>query len=260
MIDLLKAKRAFKAYVENYDIENPNIALKISHTYRTMEVARKIAEDLGLNEENIKLAELIGLLHDIGRFEQIKRYNTFSDRKSIDHGDFGVELLFEQGLIKNFIEDRSYDKIIYLAVKNHNKFKIQEGLNEEELLHCKIIRDADKTDIFVVCVEDTKKEEGDVYNYKEIGKQKISEELIKACRENKQIDRKYIVTEIDDYINNIFFLYDYNFLTGLKIIKENQYIEKLIEAVNIHEETKKQFDEILQIANRYIEKRIEEGC
>ncbi len=260
MIDILEAKKAFKEYVNNYDIKNIKIERKIAHTHRTVEVAKKIVEELQLDEENKKLAELIALLHDIGRFEQVKRYNTYVDKNSVDHGDLGVEILFEQGLIKKFVEDRKYDKIIYLAIKNHNKFRIQEGLNEQELLHCKIIRDADKTDIFVAFLEETNKDGGTLYDYKEIGKQKLSEALLQGLREYKQVERKYMENEIDDYINTITFLFDYNFSTGLRIIKENNYIEKMINAINIHEETKEQFNEILNIANTYIEKRIEKGC
>lgn len=259
MIDILKAKKVFKEYVRDYDIENKRIAIKIAHIYRTVEVAKKIAEDLKLDEENSKLAELIALLHDIGRFEQVRRFDTFVDRKSIDHGDLGVEILFEQGLINKFIDDRKYDRIIYLAVKNHNKFRLSKDLSEQELLHCKIVRDADKTDIFVCFIEDTKNNKG-LYDYKTIGKQKISEQLLDGLREYKQVDRKYMENDIDDYLNTISFLFDYNFPTGLRIIKENKYIEQMIGRINIHEETKAQFDEIINIANTYIEKRIREGC
>ena len=36
---------------------------------------------------------VIGLLHDIGRFEQEAQYHTFNDFKSMDHGDYGAEYL-----------------------------------------------------------------------------------------------------------------------------------------------------------------------
>lgn len=37
---------------------------------------------------------------------------------------------------------------------NHNKFEIEENLNDMELLHCKIIRNADKLDNFRVKQDD----------------------------------------------------------------------------------------------------------
>ena len=89
MIDIQNAKKVFKEYVSNYDINDGKIALKYNHILRVAEIAKKIATDLELSEEDILLAELIGIFHDIGRFEQVKRFNTFVDRDSINHGEYG---------------------------------------------------------------------------------------------------------------------------------------------------------------------------
>lgn len=260
MIDMKRASMAFREYVKPYDITNGKIELKIKHTYRTVEVAKEIAKDLKLNEEQTLLAELIALLHDIGRFEQLRMYNTFKDRDSIDHADLGVEILFEDGVIRNFIEDTRYDDIIYKAVKNHNKFKIEEGLDEETLLQCKIVRDADKTDIFAILVSDIEKDENILYNYEEVAKQTVTPEIMEKFENYEQTDRHDFKNEIDDYINIISFLFDYNFITGLKVILENNYIERIMKPVCICEETKEQMEKIIKIANTYINKRIEKGC
>lgn len=44
-------------------------------------------------------------------FEQIKRFNSFDDR-NIDHAKLGVQVLFKEGMIRNFIDDDQYDEII----------------------------------------------------------------------------------------------------------------------------------------------------
>lgn len=255
-----RASMAFSEYVKPYDITNEKIELKIKHTFRTVEEAKRIAKDLKLNEEQILLAELIALLHDIGRFEQVRIYNTFKDRDSIDHADLGVKLLFEDGLIRKFISETKYDDIIYKAIKNHNKFKIQDGLNEEELLQARIVRDADKTDIFAIFVSDIEQGKNVLYNYKEIAKQNITPQIIEAFKQYKQSNRNDFKKEIDDYINIISFIFDYNFITGLKEIKENKYIERTMKPICICEETEEQMEEIIKIANKYINERIEKGC
>lgn len=260
MIDIEKAKNAFKEYVKPYDVTNGKIALKIGHTYRTVEVANKIAKELGLNEEQILLSQLIGLLHDIGRFEQLRIYNTFRDKDSIDHANFGVKILFEDGLIRNFITETKYDDIIYKAIKNHNKFKIEDGLSAEELLQAKIIRDADKTDIFAVFVLDIEQGKDVLYNYKEVAKQIVSPKIMEDFRNYRQSNRDNFIREIDDYINIIAFIFDYNFVTGLKILKENNYIERTMKPICIQKDTKNQMQEIIKIANNYINERIEKGC
>lgn len=255
-----KASMAFNEYVKPYDISNGKIALKIRHTYRTVGVAKKIAQDLKLSEEQTLLAQLIALLHDIGRFEQVRIYNTFTDRKSIDHGDLGVKILFEDGFIRNFIEEKNYDDIIYKAIKNHNKFKIQEGLNKEELLQARIIRDADKTDIFAAFIEDIEEKREVLYNYREVARQMITPQVMTDFREYRQSNRNRLDRDIDNYINIISFIFDYNFLTGLKIIKENNYINRIMKPICICEETQEQMEEIITIANTYIDARIKKGC
>lgn len=260
MIDIKQASMAFKEYVMPYDITNPKIELKIKHTFRTVEVAKKIAKDLNLNEEQILLAQLISLLHDIGRFEQIRIYNTFTDKDSIDHADLGVKILFKDGLIRKFIKETKYDDIIYKAVKNHNKFKIEEGLSKEELLQAKIVRDADKTDIFAVFVDDIEKNRDVLYNYKEMAKQRISPKIMQDFEKYQQSNRDLFVRDIDGYINIISFIFDYNFLTGLKIIQENKYIERTMKPICIYDDTKEQMQKVIDIANTYIEERINKGC
>ena len=126
-IDILKAKKVFKQYVEKYNPEDEKIKIKIAHIERVSQIAKKLAEQLNLDEEDIELAELIGLLHDIGRFEQARVYKTFRDKDSINHGEYGVKILFDNGLIREFIATDRFDEIIKLAILNHNRADIEKG-------------------------------------------------------------------------------------------------------------------------------------
>ena len=92
----------FNEYVNNYDIENPKIKLKYDHSIRVMELSLKYAKKLNFSQEDINLAYMIGLLHDIGRFEQAKRFDNFVELETIDHADLGCKILFEENLIKKF--------------------------------------------------------------------------------------------------------------------------------------------------------------
>lgn len=231
MINLSQAKEKFEKYVKTYGRNNVKICRKIEHSYRVIEVAEQIAKTLKLEEEDLELAKLIGLLHDIGRFEQIRIYDTFSDKDSIDHADFGVKILFEDGLIRKFIEDDKYDNIIYKAIKNHNKYAIEDGLDEKKLLHAKIIRDADKTDIYEVYIRDIESNENAIFNYDNISKEKINDKVLETVKEHKLVDRYYTVNEADRYVAALAFIFDFNFKKGLELVKERQYITKLINRV-----------------------------
>lgn len=255
MIDKIKAKMEFKKYVVPYDVNNPKIAIKIAHTYRTADIAEQIAKSLNIGEEDIQLAWLIGLLHDIGRFEQLRIYDTFNDSISIDHGDFGVKLLFTDGLIYQFIEDRKYDQIIYKAIKNHNKYKIEEGLNEKELLHAKIIKDADKTDIFAIHVMDIEDKNNVLYHEEEIKKEIVTPKILENYISHELANWANERNEVDHLVTIISFIYDYNYPKGLEIIKENHYIERILKLLEGCEATKEQTELIKKTALDFLNHR-----
>ena len=137
---------SFDKYVSTYDMNDPDINYKYYHSYRVMNNMELIATKLNLSKEDIHLAKVIGLLHDIGRFEQDKLYDSFKDH-SFDHGDYGVKVLKENKFLDNFNITKEDYEVVYKAIKNHNKFAIEENLNERELIFTKMIRDADKIDI-----------------------------------------------------------------------------------------------------------------
>lgn len=255
MIDFIKAEKMFKEYLKDYDIEDGNIKLKVVHTYEVVNKSQYIAEKLGLDEENIQLAKLIALLHDIGRFEQVKQTRDFLDSTGFDHADYGIEVLFEKNLIRKFIIDDKYDKIIEKAIYNHNKYKIGEGLKEKELLHCQIIRDADKLDNFRV-----KEKENfinifpSLYDSETINYEIISPKVYEDFMNHKCIllsDRK---TQIDFWICVIAFIFDLNFDVSLEYIKEKRYIDILVDRIEYkNEDTKQKMEEIRKTAKKYLE-------
>ena len=248
MIDINKAREVFKNYVQKYNAENPKIALKIAHSYRVQELSKTIAENLKLDKEQIDLAELIGLLHDIGRFEQVKRYDTFEDRFSVNHAELGVEILKENNFLSEFCKDEKHHKTIYTAISNHNKFKIEEGLYEEDLIQAKIIRDADKIDIFNVL---GKEKFETVYNQKEITNDYISDKVLEDFLQGKQTERKYFKTNMDNWISDIGMIFDLNFNISFKILKEKDYINKMMDRTKI-----KEMENIRKFVNDYIEDKI----
>lgn len=248
MINLEKAKQEFKRYVENYNPKDEKIKIKITHIERVAEISKKIAQNLKLDEEEIKLAELIGLLHDIGRFEQIRLYHTFSDKDSINHGEFAVKILFEDGLIREFIETDKYDKIIKLAIINHNRTYIEEGLTEREILHAKIIRDADKTDIYSVLISANKKT---IWGKDDLSNDKISDEIYREYIEEKRIDYRQRKTCVDTLVCHFNYVFDLNFKSTKQIIKQNKYIDKLYKRFKFEDkETMERFNNIYKLAKQ----------
>ena len=257
MIDFEFAMKYFKEYLNNFDHENGKIDLKIRHTYGVVRASEYIANKLKLSDEEIELAKLIALLHDIGRFEQVKQFNSFIDIKSIDHALLGIDILFQQNLIRNFVEDNQYDNIIYKAILNHNKYEIEKGLDDIELMYAKIIRDADKIDIFRVKVEEDFANIIDNTNREILENDTLSENIYNDFMNSRLIvdgDRK---TDLDIWTSHIAYIFDFNFKFGLEYIKENDYINMIINRLDYKKnETKQKMENIRKHAIEYIDNRL----
>lgn len=233
IVNLEKAKTEFLKYTENYDLTNENIRRKQGHSIRVMNISKQIAVELNLSDDQIQIAALIGLLHDIARFEQYTQYQTYNDNRSFDHGDYGVEILNKD--MRKYIKTDKYDKLIKIAIKNHNKFEIEEGLNEEESLFAKIIRDADKIDILYEAVSMFWNGEE-----KDINNTEISSKVMEKIEERELIkrDKNKAFCGIDKVMSVLAFIFDINYKPSFKIIKENDYINKIIDRFEFKEKEK----------------------
>lgn len=254
-----KAKNRFEKFIsDNYDLNDDRISGKLDHTYNVVKMAQYIADDLKLNSEDRELAKLIALLHDIGRFDQAKEFGSFrEDINSIDHAALGIKILFENSFIKEFINDRRFDNVIKQAIANHSRYKLDErGLTDREILHCKLIRDADKVDSFRV------KSFSDIYSMANINQAEMENSIISDNIFNDFMSAKTILstdrkTAADIWLSYIAFIFDFNFISGLKYIREKNYINILVDRFDFkNADTKEKFEIIRNYALDYIDKRI----
>lgn len=257
MIDIENVKKVFDEYVSNFNPNDGKIKLKIDHIKRVADVSKMLAVNLNLNEEQILLAEIIGFFHDLGRFKQVELYNTFNDRISANHAELSVNVLFEDNLIEKFKIDESYFNIIKIAILNHNKNKIDEGLNDEELLFSKIIRDADKLDIFyTICHYDFES----FLFYHDFKCCKINDAIMQQFFNYSLIDYNNLKCSADQLITFYAFIYDFNFKFSLEYLKSKKYFELFADRIREkfgNGELIKQIDEIVKFANKYLNLKTE---
>lgn len=255
MIDIENAKISFEKFIDQYQEKNhPGFNLKVTHIYHVAKNAKKIATELNLSKEDIALAELIGLLHDIGRFEEIKQLNQFNSVK-FDHASFGVRMLFKDQLIREFIENDHYDEIIKNAIDNHSRLSIKEGLDDRSLLHVRIIRDADKLDNFRVKKEESIQSmyHGIIQSKEEVENSAISNKVYETIKKKKCIDIHDRKTSLDYFICVLAFVFDLNFEISRRIVKQNHYIDHLIDQFEYkNNDTKRKMDEIKKILNDFL--------
>ncbi|MBR3026092.1 MAG: HD domain-containing protein [Oscillospiraceae bacterium] len=231
-----KAEQVFRSYTDNYDSSDVKIKLKIYHTFRVAEIADRIAEGIGADRD---FAWLSGLLHDIGRFEQVKRYGTFYDAVSIDHAELSADILFKDGLFAEFekalFSDTGSDEIIFLnedkkklletVIRLHNKLTVPDGLDEETLMYTRILRDADKADIFRVLTEPPY----DGRNERIINSAvPASEKVMSLVMERRCVPRGITETEFESLVSHCCMAFELEYKVSRDIVAKQGYLDVLM--------------------------------
>lgn len=214
--------KIFKEYVlSNYDINNPDIKRKYIHSIKTAALSKEIAESLNLSSKDIQLAELIGLFHDIGRFYEVKNYGKMTIKNNFDHGLYALKILYEDELFDKLNILSSDRPVISFAIRNHDKLFIEETDNQKYLLHAKIIRDADKMDIYRVLT-----------SYKSVLDEPfISPLVMKDVLRLRSVDHQNVKSSTDQAASRIAFLFDFNFKVSLDILASLGYFNKYLNSL-----------------------------
>ena len=128
-----------------------NILLKKDHSSRVVEEILSLGRQLGLGASNMRLAELTALFHDVGRFQQYAAWKTFADSCSVDHALLGVRILRSENLLDGI--DSHLKELIYRVISYHNRASVPEDDTEQCLFFTRLLRDADKLDIWKIVTD-----------------------------------------------------------------------------------------------------------
>ena len=231
MIDRQRAERAFRAYTARYDLNNSMIRHKVEHTFRVAGNCERIAESLCMGGEDVAFAWFLGLLHDIGRFEQVRRFGTFIDSVSVDHAEFGADLLFRENLIREFLTEDFPEAemgLLETALRQHNKLTLPEGLDERTGCFCDLIRDADKADIFRVVAELPFEERiGTSKGLFQEGEE-ASEAVMDCVRAHRCVPRALRKTRFEGSISHCCLAFELVFPETRRIVREQGFLTRLL--------------------------------
>lgn len=267
---------AFAEYVRNYDPSDEKIKLKIDHTYRVAGLCQRIAESLGLSEPDVDIAWLLGMLHDIGRFEQIRRFGTFNDVQSVDHAEFGADLLFKEGLIRKFAEgyyeecelaepenqedeqiiknNEHHNKdtgLLEMAIRQHNKYRVKEDLTERQRMFCDILRDADKVDIFKVNADIPMEIIYDVTT-EELKNGVITKEVLESFYKKETVLKSVRRSAVDHIVGHISLLFELVYKESYRQGKEQGYVYKLLNFKSDVPEVNAEFDDMRKYVDEFL--------
>lgn len=241
----------FKSGKREFD---QNIVMKEKHTLRVVEEIISLGKKLGLKKKDLLLSEIIALLHDIGRFQQYARYGTFVDLLSEDHAALGVKIIKTKGILNNLAESRR--SLILRAISYHNRAKLPENETKTCLFFTRLLRDADKLDIYKVVTDYYRRKDKKRNKAIELGlpdTSGISRAVLNALLTNQIVDAGKLKNLNDFKLLQVGWIYSVNFHPTFEEISKRKYLEMIRASLPKTEE----IDRIFAHVNSYLDEKLE---
>jgi hypothetical protein len=227
----------FRTYVDRFRTEgalHPMHQLKLEHTIRVAADARAIAAGEGWPEREVNIAEAVGLFHDIARFPQFKQYHSFSDADTVDHGDLGVQTLEAEHLLDGVADEPR--ALICHAVQYHNKKELPPVLTAHEEKHLRLIRDADRLDIFFICWDSIKT--GHIHDHPEIIMNidfngPPTPAVLEQFERGDKIDYRSMKSMADRFVLQLSWIHDLSYASTKRLVRDRGILEKFIDVMPV---------------------------
>lgn len=241
----------FDRYVQRYrnadGVLPAALELKYRHSRRVAENTRMIAEGLSLTPAEILLAEACGLVHDIGRFPQYVRYNSFHDAKTVDHGAAGRETMETEGLPALINVDDW--KCMACAVDYHNRktADIPKDIPEDARRFLELVRDADKLDVMELVMQSVSRdgfsELPDMLPHIRLERE-LTPLVMEEVQKTKTVSVESLQTVTDFLVMLASWFYDFNYIPARRLAVSRNIIERLERELPDTEAIRKLFADI----------------
>jgi hypothetical protein len=244
----------FSEYCREFDSEDEdvrrNMSLKEDHTYHVCSNILEIGRGESLDVEQMLIAETVALLHDVGRFEQYRQYKTFRDSTSVNHAELGAQIVEDYEVLSPlFPHERN---IIAHAVEFHNTFSIPKKLPEDTQFFLKLIRDADKLDIWRVFIEyfaQPESERASAVGLDLPDKPECSPDVLDQISNGKMVRLSSVKTLNDFKVMQLSWVYDINFPTSLNLLVERESIKELASTLPVNDQVEAVVEKVLDFAS-----------
>ena len=243
-----RVMKIFEQYVRKYDMNNVNIKAKYFHSLKVMEIAKELANGLGIfDEEEISVIELIGLFHEIGNFSLTPNYHIDDDID--DAYDKTINILFTKGLIREISKETKYDNIIKMALYAYDKDGFPSDIGEKEKHICAIIKDAHNLDSFRLFVN---------YPYVDTRIDAYPNNLVyDEFKKFHTIIPKMSENSSDTVLVVLSKMYSFNYRYSYYLLRKNNYITKMMDSLTFdNKEIENFFKQIMGVLNNYIDGKI----
>jgi len=204
------------------------VLLKYEHTQRVCIEMDSLCKSISLENPLLFSAKITALFHDVGRFQQYKDYRTFQDRKSVNHSQLGLKVIDESHIFDELPEDLSQK--IRIAILYHSAKTIPDDLTKDQNLLCRLIRDADKLDIYSIVASHYSNPSQTRKEIIETGlpdSPSVSPQICSAVTSGSIGDFSLIRCLNDFKLILVGWVYDLNFTRSFQMIKERGHFEQI---------------------------------
>jgi len=234
--DLKRLKIWFDEYVSGYYTDdsgyNYPFRLKKNHTKRVCENIIMIGKAMDLSDYDLILAETMALFHDMGRFEQYAKYGTFSDIASENHAKLSLRQMATHGVLSENTKDEK--RLITKAIAYHNVAALPNAKDKKELFYMRLLRDADKLDIWKVVLDYYHERDNFQNSAIELNLPDDpiwSDKILKSVM-NKKIARMEDLKTLNDFkLLQISWVFDLNFAPTFKAVENRKYLNQIKETL-----------------------------
>ena len=253
--DLDYFKRWFKEYIAQF-YELPDgriqpIVMKEQHTQRTCQEILLLGRECGLSEEDLLLAETAALFHDIGRFPQWKQYSTFVDSLSEDHALLGLEVVSRHKVLMRISPEQR--GVIRKAIRHHNLRELPENVSQRQLLFSRLLRDADKLDIWRVVImhQEGSRDLAEALVGDIPLSNSYTDEILVELMEMRAPDFSSVRNQNDMILLRLGWVFDLNFAPSCRQVLERNYVERLC----VHLPARSELQEVKKYLISYLKNR-----
>ena len=225
----------FDNYVRSFETGGklPEISeIKRVHSQNVESIGHTLVTELNWNSDYALLGTAASLLHDVGRFSQFRDYGTLYDASSVDHGDRGYDEL-KRFFPKELADEDGYNAIIE-SVRWHNKKKLTKDIDNIYLPFCKLVRDADKIDVYRLVQDHIVNGRIDELLPRHKISAPLSEQVLIEIEERGSASYKNISSLADFLLLQVTWLLDINFAASMKKLDELGAVEKIIEQLPLN--------------------------
>ena len=220
-----------------------HVMLKEQHTRRVRVIMAELVTSIGAGPKFAELADATALLHDVGRYLQYQRFRTFNDFRSVDHAELAVDVIKDHNVLDGW--EPAAAEMILQAVRCHNNRHLPSELAGEALVLARMIRDADKLDIFDMIVaedDETRMISSPEYRTASV----VSPRIVEVVLSGRTAYFEDMRTVADQMIFRMSWVYDLNFAYSFSRLHSKKILEKMTSMMPETEEIRRVF---LHLAN-----------